>query len=89
MNIEIAVDVLRMMISQAIMLLAPLMITAIMVGVMVSLLQSITSIQEQTLAFVPKLVAVALVIVLSANWMIRSLVEFTIMFIQKLPEMAP
>jgi flagellar biosynthetic protein FliQ len=89
MNIEMAVDILRMMISESIMLLSPLLTTAITVGVMVSLLQSITSIQEQTLTFVPKLVSVGLVIVVSANWMIRSLVEFTIMFIQKLPELAP
>lgn len=89
MSVEMAVDILRSMISQAIMLIAPLMVTAIGVGLMVSLFQSITSIQEQTLTFVPKLLAVGAVIMLSANWMIKNLVEFTIGFIQRLPDMAP
>lgn len=89
MSLEMAVDILRSMIIQAITLMAPLMITAISVGVFVSLLQSVTSIQEQTLTFIPKLVAVSVVMMVSANWMIKNLVEFTIIFVQRLPDMAP
>jgi len=88
MNVELAVDVIISMIAQSIMLVSPLMITAISVGLLVSLFQSITSIQEQTLTFVPKLVAVAVAIMVSANWMIKSLVEFATAFIQRLPDMA-
>ena len=89
MSIEMAVDILRSMIGQAILLILPLMITAIVTGLLVSLFQSVTSIQEQTLTFVPKLLAVGGVLVASASWMIKSLVEFTTAFIQRMPDMAP
>jgi flagellar biosynthetic protein FliQ len=87
MNIELAVDLVRQTFSQALLLVAPLMVTAIGVGVLVSLLQSITSIQEQTLTFVPKLVLVSVVIVLAANWMLRSLMDFTFALMGRLPDM--
>ena len=89
MNIEIAVDILRNMITYALMLVSPLMITAIVVGLFVSLIQSVTSIQEQTLTFVPKLLGIGLIIILTANWMLKSLVEFTVSYIQRMPNMAP
>ncbi len=89
MSIEMAVDVLRNLILHSILLLTPIMVTAISIGVMVSLLQSVTSIQEQTLTFVPKLLGVGIVILVSANWMIKTMVEFTTFFIQELPNMAP
>ena len=89
MNIEIAVDILRNIITYALMLVSPLMITAIVVGLFVSLIQSVTSIQEQTLTFVPKLLGIGLIIILTANWMLKSLVEFTVSYIQRMPNMAP
>lgn len=52
----------------------PILITALLIGVVVSLLQTITQIQEMTLTFVPKLVGAGLVIVLGGNWMLRELV---------------
>lgn len=88
MNAEFAVDILRLIIQEALLLITPILGTAIVVGVVVSLVQSITSIQEQTLTFAPKLVIVGLVILFSAPWIIRSLIEFTIMFFEKIPQMA-
>lgn len=84
MNIQIAVDILHDLISVAVMLITPLMVTAITVGVSVSLLQSITSIQEQTLTFVPKLLAVSGVLVVSANWMLRTLMEFGTRYMERI-----
>ena len=49
----------------------PILMTALLVGVVVSLLQTITQIQEMTLTFVPKLVAMGLVVLFSGRWMIR------------------
>lgn len=89
MTVEMAVDMIRQMITMAIMLISPLMLTAIGIGLAVSLFQSITSIQEQTLTFVPKLLGLGLVIMLTAHWLINNLVEFTISFIQRMPDMAP
>ncbi len=56
---------------------APILLTAIVVGVGIGLLQSITQIQEQTLTFVPKFMAVGLVLAISGSWMLRTLVDFT------------
>lgn len=88
MNIDMAIDIFRNLIQTSIMLISPIMATAMSVGIMISLLQSVTSIQEQTLTFIPKLLATAMVMIGSAHWMIRNLMEFTTLFLQRLPEMA-
>jgi len=77
MNIEQAIEVLRGLISTVLLIIAPILIVAVVVGLIVSLIQSATSIQEQSLSFVPKLIAVALVLVLAAPWMLRNLMQFT------------
>ena len=58
-------------------LCAPILVTALVVGFAVSLLQSITQIQEVTLSFVPKAIAVALAILICGHWMIAEMVAFT------------
>ena len=52
-------------------------IVSLLIGLGVGLVQSATQIQEQTLAFVPKLVGIALVIVLTGNWMLAQIISFT------------
>ena len=66
---------------------APILVTAIVVGVLMGLLQSVTQIQEQTLAFVPKFAAVGLVIVITGQWMLHLLVDFTTELIGRIPSM--
>jgi len=66
-------------------LCAPILLTALIVGFAVSLLQSITQIQEATLAFVPKAVGVALALLLSGHWMITEIVTFTHELFDKIP----
>ena len=68
-------------------LAAPMLLTALAIGLAVSLLQSITSIQEVTLSFVPKMAGVALVIVLAGHWMINSLVSFTDQLFAMIPQL--
>ncbi|GEA90160.1 MULTISPECIES: flagellar biosynthesis protein FliQ [Cellulomonas] len=58
-------------------LCAPVLVTALVVGFVVSLLQSITQIQEVTLSFVPKALAAAAALLVSGHWMISELVSFT------------
>lgn len=84
----IAVDILQSLIFQALLLAAPILSTAVSVGVSVSIMQSVTSIQEQTLSFVPKLVASAGVFLVSAGWMVQSITEFCTRFFTMIPEMA-
>lgn len=71
-----AVDLARQGIEVAIMVLLPILATALFVGVMVSVFQALTQVQEMTLTFVPKLAAVALVMTLLGNWMLTTIVTF-------------
>jgi len=64
---------------------APILVTAIAVGVAVGLLQSVTQLQEQTLSFVPKFIAVGAVIILSGSWMIQQMVNYTIQLYNSIP----
>jgi len=65
----------------------PILLTSIVVGVVIGLLQSVTQIQEPTLAFVPKFAAIGLVIVISGPWMVDEMVTFTRALILGLPAM--
>ncbi len=56
---------------------APMLIIGMVVGLVISIIQTTTSIQEQTLTFVPKLVAILVSIILFASWMIQTLVDYT------------
>jgi flagellar biosynthetic protein FliQ len=88
MNPEFAVELVKNLMFQAITLAAPVLITAMVVGLAVSLFQAVTTIHEQTLAFVPKALAVVAVLVLLLPWMMRTLIEFTTSIIEKIPQMA-
>jgi len=61
----------------ALKLSAPLLLTSLCVGFVISLFQSMTQIQEFTLAFVPKVVAVGVALVLCGNWMLQTMVSYT------------
>jgi flagellar biosynthetic protein FliQ len=87
MNQETAIEMLRSLIMVSLTVVTPIILAAVIVGVVVSLLQAITSIQEPTLSFAPKLFAIGAVIIVGAPWMIRQLMDFTIFFINKIPEM--
>ena len=66
---------------------APILVTALAVGFTISLLQSITQIQEVTLSFVPKALAVAAALVVSGNWMISEAVAFTNTMFERIPDL--
>ncbi|MGA2863777.1 MAG: flagellar biosynthesis protein FliQ [Verrucomicrobiota bacterium] len=88
MNPEFAVELLKTVILHAVLLAAPFLGVALIVGLAVSLFQAVTSISEQTLSFVPKALCVLALLVLLLPWMIRQLVEFTAAIIEKIPQMA-
>jgi flagellar biosynthesis protein FliQ len=64
---------------------APMLIVALVVGLIISVFQATTQIQEQTLAFVPKIVAVLLSILLFGPWIMTTLVDFTTNLFNNLP----
>lgn len=88
MNLETAIELFRQAITNALMLVSPILITTIVVGLFISLIQSVTSLQEQTLSFAPKLFAVGAVLIVGSAWLLQNLMNFTIEVYQKIPEIA-
>jgi flagellar biosynthetic protein FliQ len=87
MNAAFATDLLKLLMTTAVTLAAPILLTAMVIGLAVSLFQSVTSIQEQTLTFVPKALAIVALLILLMPWMLRTLVEFAAGMIGKMPQM--
>jgi flagellar biosynthetic protein FliQ len=65
----------------------PILVPALVVGFVISLFQSMTQIQEFTLAFVPKLMAVGIALLISGNWMLHTLIAFTQDLFERIPSM--
>lgn len=72
------VEIMRKLLIEAMTLSAPLLVTAALVSLVVSLLQTLTSVQEQTLTAVPRLVVVFIVTIAVMPWMVHRLVSFTL-----------
>jgi flagellar biosynthesis protein FliQ len=68
-------------------LAAPILITALVVGFAVSLLQSITQVQEVTLSFVPKAIAVSIALLIAGHWMISETLSFTTEMFARIPDL--
>ena len=85
MNTSALMDIGSLAMMTAAKLAAPVLITALAVGFLISLFQSVTQIQEPTLAFVPKAVAVGVVLLISGHWMITEMVDFTNALFAKIP----
>jgi len=77
MGIDEATDLLREALLLALIASAPVLLAGLLVGLVISLFQALTQIQEQTLVFVPKIVAMVAVAVLVLPWTAGRLVEFT------------
>jgi flagellar biosynthesis protein FliQ len=85
MSPEMVVTVGRHALEMTLMLAAPLLLTALAVGLVVGIFQAATQINEMTLSFIPKLLAMAAVLALTGPWMIKSLVEYTRGLIESIP----
>lgn len=71
----------------ALKLSAPILVTSLVIGFAVSLFQAMTQIQEFTLSFVPKVVGVGAALLISGNWMLHSLIQFTNDLFERLPSL--
>ena len=87
MNPEFAAELLKNLMFQAASVSLPFLLTAMVVGLGVSLFQAVTSINEQTLSFVPKAAGILAVLLLLLPWLIRTMVEFTTAIIERIPDM--
>lgn len=74
-NAVVQIALKTMMVS--LQLSAPILVTALVVGFTISLFQAMTQIQEFTLAFVPKVIAVGIALLISGNWMLHTMISFT------------
>tara|TARA_Y100000588_G_C14057506_1_gene839910 strand:- start:145 stop:414 length:270 start_codon:yes stop_codon:yes gene_type:complete len=70
-------DVFRLALQTILMLSAPMLLSALLVGLMIAVFQATTQIQEATLAFVPKVVIVFVVLMTAGPWMIQNLIAMT------------
>jgi flagellar biosynthesis protein FliQ len=79
--LDIAIDTMFV----ALKLSAPILLTALVLGFAISLFQAMTQIQEFTLAFVPKVVGVGVALIISGNWMLHTLIDFTQDLFDRIP----
>jgi flagellar biosynthetic protein FliQ len=87
MNDTMVIELARRTMLLTLMLAGPLLTVALVVGVIVSLFQAVTQIQEQTVSFVVKLAAVGAVFLLGMHWMIQVAVQYTLELFHGLPGM--
>jgi flagellar biosynthetic protein FliQ len=87
MTTEFAIELLKAMIYEALAISTPILAVAMIVGLAVSLFQAVTTINEQTMTFVPKALAVTGALLVLLPWIMRSLIEFTVAVVQKMPQM--
>lgn len=69
------------------MLAAPLLLVALIIGLVVSIFQAATQINEQTLSFIPKLVGIFIALVVAGPWMLTTIVDYTRQLLQSIPTM--
>jgi flagellar biosynthetic protein FliQ len=82
---DLAMDLIRRAVYLTLLVSAPLLITALVVGIIVSLIQAVTQVQEQTLTFIPKLLVLAAVFVLMLPWILSQLIGFVTGVLRSLP----
>lgn len=87
MTPEIVLDVGREALWVIALLSAPLLLSALAVGLLVGMIQAATQIQEMTLTFIPKLIVLALALIISGSWMLGLISDFSITLIQNIPDL--
>ena len=85
MDTALVIDLGRHAMWTAILVCAPLLLIALLVGVAIGVIQAATSVNEATLSFIPKLLALALALLLFGSWQLVTLVDFTRAIFQRIP----
>ncbi len=85
MSPEIFVDILRDALFLVILLVSAVIIPSLIVGLIVAVFQAATSINEQTLSFLPRLIVTILALILGGHWLVQKLMDFTIRLIGSIP----
>jgi flagellar biosynthetic protein FliQ len=87
MDTDVVVSLATQAMSLALKISLPLLGVGLIVGVLISIIQAVTSIQEQTLSFIPKVLAMAAVLVIGGPWMLNQLLSYTTELWSSIPSM--
>jgi flagellar biosynthesis protein FliQ len=87
MDNEFAIEVVNQAIKVTLMLAAPMLIGALLVGILVSIFQAVTQINEQTLSFIPKILVIIAALVIFSPWMMETIVSYTRDLFTSIPEL--
>ncbi|HOF86139.1 MAG TPA: flagellar biosynthesis protein FliQ [Treponemataceae bacterium] len=87
MSLGMVIALMRNGIFEILVLSAPVLLAALVVGLVVAIFQATTSIQEQTLTFVPKIMTILAMLALLGGWMFSSLTDYTIALFNMIPQM--
>jgi flagellar biosynthetic protein FliQ len=87
MENEFVVEVISQALKVTLMLSAPMLLGALVVGVLVSIFQAVTQINEQTLTFIPKILVIIAALVIFSPWMMETMVSYTRELIISIPEL--
>ena len=77
LRVDEASDLMREMLALMMVLSAPILLAALIVGLTISILQAVTQVQEQTLTFVPKILAMIVVTIVMAPWLLQVMMDFS------------
>jgi flagellar biosynthetic protein FliQ len=87
MTPEKVMDIGRQAIEMTLLLSAPMLLAALVIGLIVSIFQAATQINEQTLSFIPKLVGMFIVLIVAGPWMLQTVVDYIRRLIESIPQM--
>ncbi|MGB1198208.1 MAG: flagellar biosynthesis protein FliQ [Thalassotalea sp.] len=85
MSPEVFVDILRDALFLVILLVSAIIVPSLIVGLIVAVFQAATSINEQTLSFLPRLIVTLLSLIIGGHWLVQQLMDYTIRLISSIP----
>ena len=85
MSPEVFVDILREALWLIILLVAVIVVPSLLVGLVVAVFQAATSINEQTLSFLPRLIITLLAVIFAGHWIVGQITDFTLQLIERIP----
>lgn len=85
MSPELVINLVQQALFTLIQIAAPVLGVSLLVGLLVSILQAATQINEMTLTFIPKLIALFIVLILAGPWMLNTIMDFTIRLYRSIP----
>ena len=85
MTSEVSLHLFAQLLWRAVVVSAPLLLTVLLVGLLISVFQVVTQIQEMSLSFVPKLLASVVILVVAGPWMLGQLVSYSSALIRSIP----